>query len=82
MAKPPMTRHMVRSHRAKGSAEPTALMVNSAAAICMHPDAADPVGEPAGGGGADRAAQQRRGDHLGERGGPMSKRSLMPPRRR
>ncbi|KEF02633.1 hypothetical protein DF17_33010 [Streptomyces rimosus] len=35
IAMPPRTRHMARSHRANGSAEPTALTVNSAAAICM-----------------------------------------------
>ncbi len=35
MAMPPRTRQKARSHRAKGSAEPTALIVNSAAAICM-----------------------------------------------
>ncbi len=35
MAKPPTTRHRAKSHREKGSAEPTALTVNSAAAICM-----------------------------------------------
>lgn len=36
MAKPPTMRQKARSHSAKGSAEPTALMVNSTAAICMQ----------------------------------------------
>ncbi|PSK42769.1 hypothetical protein B0E38_07912 [Streptomyces sp. 111WW2] len=36
IAKPPMIRHMARSHSAKGSAEPTALTVNRTAAICMQ----------------------------------------------
>ena len=36
MAKPPMMRQKARSQRAKGRAEPTALMVKSAAAICIQ----------------------------------------------
>ncbi len=36
MAKPPMMRQRARSHRANGRAEPTALMVNRTAAICMQ----------------------------------------------
>ncbi len=36
MAKPPTTRQNARSHSAKGSAEPTALMVKRTAAICMQ----------------------------------------------
>ncbi len=36
MAKPPMTRHMARSHSAKGRAEPMALTVKRIAAICMQ----------------------------------------------
>lgn len=36
MPKPPMTRHMARSHRANGRAEPTALTVKRVAAICMQ----------------------------------------------
>ncbi len=35
IAMPPRTRHMARSHRAVGRAEPTALTVNSTAAICI-----------------------------------------------
>ena len=56
MAKPPMTRQKARSHSAKGSAEPTALMVNSIAAICMQrmrpirsairPAVAAPIAQP------------------------------------
>lgn len=36
MPKPPMTRHMARSQRAKGRAEPRALAVKRTAAICMQ----------------------------------------------
>ena len=36
MAKPPTIRQKARSYSAKGSAEPTALTVKRAAAICMH----------------------------------------------
>ena len=56
MAKPPMIRHRARSHSAKGSAEPMALMVNRAAAICMQrmrpmrsairPAVAAPIAQP------------------------------------
>ncbi|CAM5676846.1 hypothetical protein STENM223S_00077 [Streptomyces tendae] len=56
IAKPPMTRHMARSHSAKGSAEPTALTVNRTAAICMQrirpmrsairPAVAAPIAQP------------------------------------
>lgn len=56
IAKPPMIRHMARSQRANGSAEPTALMVNSTEAICMQrirpirsamrPAVAAPIAQP------------------------------------
>lgn len=56
MAKPPMMRQKARSHRAKGSAEPTALMVKSTEAICMQrmrpmrsairPAVAAPIAQP------------------------------------
>lgn len=36
MAKPPTMRQKARSHSAKGSAEPTALIVNRTAEICMQ----------------------------------------------
>lgn len=35
IAKPPMIRQKARSHRANGRADPTALTVNSTAAICI-----------------------------------------------
>lgn len=51
-----MIRHMARSQRAKGNAEPMALMVNSTDAICMHrirpmrsamrPAVAAPIAQP------------------------------------
>lgn len=53
---PPSTRHIARSHSEKGSAEPTALIVKRAAAICMtrirpirsaiRPAVAAPMAEP------------------------------------
>lgn len=56
MAKPPMMRHIARSQRANGSAEPTALMVKSTDAICMQrirpmrsamrPAVAAPIAQP------------------------------------
>ncbi|CAM5256147.1 hypothetical protein SCANM63S_07261 [Streptomyces canarius] len=56
MAKPPTMRQRARSHSAKGSAEPTALMVKRTAAICiqrmrpirsaMRPAVAAPMAQP------------------------------------
>lgn len=56
IAKPPMIRHIARSQSANGSAEPTALMVNRTAAICMQrmrpmrsairPAVAAPIAQP------------------------------------
>ncbi len=56
IAKPPMIRHMARSQRANGRADPTALMVKSTEAICMQrmrpirsamrPAVAAPIAQP------------------------------------
>lgn len=56
IAKPPMIRHMARSQRANGSADPMALAVKSTEAICMQrirpirsairPAVAAPIAQP------------------------------------
>lgn len=66
MANPPTMRQKARSHSAKGSAEPMALMVKSDAEICMQRmrpmrSAMRPHGR-----GTDGTADQRDGDDLGQ----------------